>query len=419
MFGRIAPALVVALVIGVPAVAGDQINGLPLHVERLSDNAIRLWVGDYVSSTAVAALDTDRGIVVIDTTENPRLDKKFRKIITREFGSDDFVYLINTHEHADHTTGNGVYADCEIIAHENCAEGMRRRSADSGRIIDWYENRIPELETHLAEQEKGTEAYKQAREELIVKKMVLESLRAGHELVFPTKTFSDSMQLEMGNMTLELYAVGGTHTASDIFVFVPEEGLLFTGDMMADIWLTDTPGCLQAFAIRQGVKRGGARASFRTALERVAQPDLDQAVTLVDQGRPCVRAGILRAVGRFAVAIPFRGDRPVDLEAETGGVLGQKIASLAFVVEAARETEGHPSAQGRPGLQGQPAAVGKRDFESSELRTVERVGDHRLAAGGIAEAFDRPAGQPIVAEEARPPFGEPCVPLLAGTRRGS
>jgi tetratricopeptide (TPR) repeat protein len=63
------------------------------------------------------------------------------------------------------------------------------------------------------------------------------------------------MKLGMGNMTLELYYAGGTHTASDIFVFVPEEGLLFTGDMMADIWLTDTPGCLQAFAIRPGVER--------------------------------------------------------------------------------------------------------------------------------------------------------------------
>jgi tetratricopeptide (TPR) repeat protein len=63
------------------------------------------------------------------------------------------------------------------------------------------------------------------------------------------------MTLELGNMTVELYYMGGTHTASDIFVFVPEEGLLFTGDMMADIWLTDTPGCLQAFAIRQGIRR--------------------------------------------------------------------------------------------------------------------------------------------------------------------
>ena len=82
--------------------------------------------------------------------------------------------------------------------------------------------------------------------------MLRASLESGDALTFPTKTFEDSLTLDMGNMTLELYAAGGTHTASDIFVFVPEEGLLFTGDMMADEWFTDTPGCLQAFAMRQG-----------------------------------------------------------------------------------------------------------------------------------------------------------------------
>ncbi len=247
--------LTAVLLLGSVAFAGETVNGLPLHIERLSDNAIRLWVGDYISSTAVSALKTDKGIVVIDATESPTLDKKFRSVIAREFGRDDFVYLINTHEHADHTTGNGVYSDCEIIAHENCAAGMARREEDSQRIIDWHKQRIPELESELAEAEKGTEAYKKIREDILVNKMVLESIESGIELTFPTKTFSDSMKLAMGNMTLELYYVGGTHTASDIFVFVPEEGLLFTGDMMADVWFTDTPGCLQSFAIRSGVER--------------------------------------------------------------------------------------------------------------------------------------------------------------------
>lgn len=235
--------------------SANTVNGLPVHMERLSDNAIRLWVGDYISSTSVSALSTDKGIVVIDATESPRLDEHFRKVIAREFGRDDFAYLINTHEHGDHTTGNSVYADCEIIAHEYCAEGMKAQRQDSQRVIEWLEERISELETELAGLEKGTEEHKKTHEDIILNKMVLESMKAGHELVFPTKTFTDRSKIDLGNMTVELYAMGGTHTASDILVFVPEEGLLFTGDMMADIWLTDTPGCLQAFRMREGVKR--------------------------------------------------------------------------------------------------------------------------------------------------------------------
>ncbi|MCK4944084.1 MAG: hypothetical protein KAS65_10925, partial [Candidatus Aminicenantes bacterium] len=43
------------------SVFAQTINGLPLHVKKLSDNAIRLWVGDYISSTAICALNTDKG----------------------------------------------------------------------------------------------------------------------------------------------------------------------------------------------------------------------------------------------------------------------------------------------------------------------------------------------------------------------
>jgi len=243
-----------SLSFGVTAQA-ETFKGLPLHVEQLSDNAIRMWIGDYISSTAVSAIKTDDGIVVIDTTQCPTLDEQFRKIIAREFGRDDFKILINTHEHGDHTYGNGVYSDCQIIAHELCAEGIRERQGDVARVLGWYEENLPKTEAKLAELEKGTDEYMKTREDLVTSKMEMAAFKSGLELTMPTKTFSDTLTISMGNITLELFAVGGTHTASDIFVLVPEEGLLFTGDMMADSWATDTPGCLQSFGMRQGMKR--------------------------------------------------------------------------------------------------------------------------------------------------------------------
>ncbi len=252
------------------AAQAETFNGLPLHVEKLSDNAIRLWIGDYISSTAVSAIKTDKGIVVIDTTQCPTLDEQFRKIIAREFGRDDFKILINTHEHFDHTAGNGVYSDCKIVAHELCAEGMLANQGDVERVLGWYEENLPKTEAKLATLEKGTDEYKKTMEDLVTSKMELKAFKAGLELTMPTKTFADTLTIPMGNITFELYAVGGTHTSSDIFVFVPEEGLLFTGDMMADKWLTDTPGCLQSFSLRQGNKRDMPRLlkNWKSLLDR-------------------------------------------------------------------------------------------------------------------------------------------------------
>ncbi|MHB0969765.1 MAG: hypothetical protein ACYC7A_15215 [Thermoanaerobaculia bacterium] len=56
-----------------------------------------------------------------------------------------------------------------------------------------------------------------------------------------------------GDTAFELYYIGGMHSAGDTAIFVPEQGLLLTGDTMADVWLTDTPGYLASFMARAGV----------------------------------------------------------------------------------------------------------------------------------------------------------------------
>ena len=62
------------------------------------------------------------------------------------------------------------------------------------------------------------------------------------------------MTLDLGDTTFELSYIGGMHTSSDTAILVPEHRLLLTGDTMADVWLTDTPGCLASFSVRSGVQ---------------------------------------------------------------------------------------------------------------------------------------------------------------------
>ena len=235
-------------------VSAETVDGMPLHIEKLSDKAIRVWVGDYKSTTSVIALSTQKGIVVVDTTGWHSLDAKLREVIARELGRNDFKLLINTHEHGDHTFGNQVYADCTIVAHESCAKGMKARMGNQAEIAELYTNRISQLEEQLKAADGNGEAAAKLAEDLHFAKLTV-SDRGSFKMALPTKTFKDQMKLDMGDMTLELYYAGGIHSASDIFILVPEEGLLLTGDVMADNWLSDRPGCLATFMIRSGVER--------------------------------------------------------------------------------------------------------------------------------------------------------------------
>jgi glyoxylase-like metal-dependent hydrolase (beta-lactamase superfamily II) len=239
---------------GAPSLFAETIAGLPLHTQKLNPKVVRIWVGDQFSSTATVAFSTAKGIVVIDTLGNPAIDRELRKVIARELGRNDFKFLINTHEHGDHTFGNEVYADCTIVAHELCAEGMKAAMADSPRVMEWSTTRIKELEADIAKRTTDAPDLPRLKEELILDKLNRDVHASSLKLTFPTLTFGDSLTLNLADTTFELRYAGGMHTASDIFVFVPEHGLLMTGDTMADVWLNDTPGCLASFVVRNGVR---------------------------------------------------------------------------------------------------------------------------------------------------------------------
>lgn len=241
------------LLLVLPVSASEEVAGLPLHVQRLDAKTVRVWVGDHVSTTNVVAFATAKGIVVVDTIGVPRIDRELRRVIARELGRSDFAALINTHEHGDHTGGNSVYADTTIVAHERCAAGMRRDPAERERILAWQAQHLADLEKEGAKHPAGSIEARKAAEQLTFERLNHEVWTANAEPVFPTKTFADRLTLDMGDTTFELSYIGGMHSASDIAVFVPERGILMTGDTMADRWLTDTPGCLASFMAREGV----------------------------------------------------------------------------------------------------------------------------------------------------------------------
>jgi glyoxylase-like metal-dependent hydrolase (beta-lactamase superfamily II) len=252
MFSKTFFPAVLMMALAVLPSAAESVEGLPLHVQQIEAGVVRVWAGDYVSSTAVTAIATEKGVVVIDTTNIPKLDRAFRTVFVRELGRDDFKYLINTHGHVDHVSGNGVYADCEIVAHESVKAMMEESFRNIPQRCRWNDESLKEQKERLAAGKVKEEEKAAAAEQLAYESLVGEYLKSSPGPTFPTKTFKDKLVLDCGDVTLELYQAGGTHTQSDIFILVPQKGLLFTGDMMADKWLSESPGCLALFGFHSG-----------------------------------------------------------------------------------------------------------------------------------------------------------------------
>ena len=250
---RIVMVVAAASVLAISMAGAEDIAGLPLHVEKIGDGAVRVWLGDHASTTTVVAFATEKGIVVVDTFGVPKVDAELRDVIARELGRSDFAFLINTHEHRDHTGGNSVYDDCTVVGHELVAEGLAKTARLRDFQLQWYPGHIAELEEELQDLDAGDPKIAALEENLTCNRLFFEAVEANQELAPPTLIFSDRMTLDLGDTTFELSYIGGMHTASDAAIFVPKYGLLLTGDLMADVWLTDAPGCLGNFLVRDGM----------------------------------------------------------------------------------------------------------------------------------------------------------------------
>lgn len=211
-------------------------DALPLHTQRWSDRVLFAWVGDLMQTIRVVALSTERGIVVIEANLSRAADARIRKAIEAEFGRKDVKYLINTHFHHDHTLGNQVYADAAIIGQRTATEGMKNEQTGEGlaKLQEMFRGMAKDWGEKLKTAEPGTNDQRYLREGVALVEATIGELQEGFRPTYPTVLFEKNLLLDMGDMTLELFAVGGTHTKSDIMIFVPEEGLVAIGDMWPD-----------------------------------------------------------------------------------------------------------------------------------------------------------------------------------------
>lgn len=215
----------------ITAATATDYGEIVIEHERVSPKVLRVYSGKTYMDQ-IMAIATEKGIVVIDAGKAPTLTAKYRKVVEQEFGRDDFIYLINTHFHFDHTDGNQVFKDATIISHITSPD--RIREFDKGRpdFIAARKNRMKNWEEQWKAAETGSEDKQRFQDILASNLVMLDDLENNYQLTLPTITFSDHLTLDLGDITLKLIYFGeGRHTGDDIIIYCPEEKMLFTGDL--------------------------------------------------------------------------------------------------------------------------------------------------------------------------------------------
>jgi cyclase len=317
IFGSIVTMLLVA---SRGAAQFPAYTGPKFETTRLADGVYTFVfdnpLGPAVDGTALVIIN-DADVVVVDAQNTPSAARAVLGEI-RKLTRNPVRYVVTTHWHGDHWQGNQVYQeafpDVEFIAHVNTRddiEKLAKPTFDQSRLKD-IPNGLTELETRYATAiRRDGKPYTRAdsvfmQEQISLYRWIIPAIR-DMRVIEPTLTFTDSLVLHRGKRTIDIRYLGRGNTRGDIVVWLPNERVLATGDLLVN----PVPYSFGSF-LGDWVKTLGAVRAFPAAVivpgHGALQRDhayLDLFVSLLqstlDQSRAAVAKGLDLAATRKVV----------------------------------------------------------------------------------------------------------------------
>jgi glyoxylase-like metal-dependent hydrolase (beta-lactamase superfamily II) len=168
----------------------------------------------------------DDAVIVIDTQATPAMAQDVIRRI-REVTHKPIKYVVLSHYHAVRVLGASAYQPEHIIASQDTRDliverGEQDKASEIGRFPRLFQN--------------------------------VESVPPG--MTWPTMTFTGRMTLWLGKLEVQLIQLGRGHTKGDTVVWLPQDKVLFSGDLVefdatpyaGDAYFQDWPKTLDNIA---------------------------------------------------------------------------------------------------------------------------------------------------------------------------
>jgi glyoxylase-like metal-dependent hydrolase (beta-lactamase superfamily II) len=211
---RITPFCVVVLLLAPALVIDAHEIRPPVSLEDLSltkiDEGIYVVQGlqampdknnkGFISNTGIVL--TDAGVVIVDSGGSLQVGKLIVAKV-QELSDQPVIAVFNTHVHGDHWLGNAAireaFPDVRIYAHERAIERL-----ENGEAEYWLD----------------------------VLTRMTEGAVAGTALVLPDRGLKGGETLQIAGTAFKTHHTGHAHTDSDVMIEVPQDRLLFAGDII-------------------------------------------------------------------------------------------------------------------------------------------------------------------------------------------
>ncbi len=177
--------------------------------------------------TNLGLIDCKGQSVLIDTAWDLKFTKEWLDAAQGILKQSPVEYLINTHSDGDHFWGNQLFKDKKIIATHACAKRMPHLRPSSVnalltvmRPLQW----VPVFGLHTLEH--------------YMRNMFLPYDFKDISLTPANEPFSGEKHLSVNGVEIVIEEIGTSHTDGDAMVYLPQEKILFSGDI---VFFTCTP----------------------------------------------------------------------------------------------------------------------------------------------------------------------------------
>lgn len=179
-------------------------------------NGVWAWLqpdGSWGWSNAGVICDGDQSLLV-DTLFDLKLTAEMLAAMRASIPATEKIdILVNTHADGDHTFGNQLVEGARIIGSQG--------TVDEFSVIQ------PSVWHNLVV---NADKFGTAGE--FVRECLWPFDFSEVRLVPPTETFSGHKEILVGNKKVELIEVGPAHSLGDTLIYVPEDGVAYTGDIL-------------------------------------------------------------------------------------------------------------------------------------------------------------------------------------------
>ena len=242
---RVASAVSVVLIL--PRDFSSQARDAGARMERVAEGVFAIIHNDATDewphgNTGVVV--TDSGVLVVDATYLPsraKADIALIRSVTRQ----PVRYLVYTHWQFDHNNGASAYAEAfpglTIVSERESSQFIALNATWWAKMSTAPNSvrraALAALETQVANQRDSTghplsaEARTRLTKAIGQRKAELDEL-ASLRVVPPNLVFDHELNLRLGGRRIELRDRGRANSPHDVTVFLPDERVLFSGDIL-------------------------------------------------------------------------------------------------------------------------------------------------------------------------------------------